>query len=202
MKTRILSLVSVLLLVFAVACGDDDNGADSDSADTSSTTSTTEAEETTTTTDNLPDPVFGSVRIEDAWARSTPPEATNGAAYMVLNASADDRLVGAMTIEDIAEAVEIHETSMDDDTGEMTMRPVEGIDLPANEDVILEPGGYHIMFVGLTQPLEAGTSFDILLTFEIAGDVSASVEVRDVAGGDDHSDHGGGDDGGETESGD
>lgn len=179
MKTRTLSIISALLLVFAVACGDDDS-TEADNVTTSSTT-TTAGEDTTTTTGDTAEPVFGTVRVEDAWARTSPMMATNGAAYMVLNASADDRLIGAMTAEDIAESVEIHETSEDSDTGEMAMRQVDGIDLIADEDVVLEPGGYHIMFVGLTAPLEPGTSFDIILTFEIAGDVAASVEVRDTA---------------------
>lgn len=166
MKIRILSIVSVLMLVMATACSDDD-GASPETSDTSSTT-TTAAAETTTTTGITAEPVFGTVRIEDAWARTSPTEATNGEAFMTLNASADDRLIGAMTADDIAESVEIHETG-----------PVDGIDLPADEDVVLEPGGYHISFVNLTQPLEPGTTFDIILTFEIAGDVAASVEVRD-----------------------
>jgi copper(I)-binding protein len=139
------------------------------------------------------------VDIEGAWARTSPAMATSGAAYMDLTASEDDALLSASVDPSIAGTVEVHEVvpvdsmsddtmaddSMSDDTmegmGEMTMQPVERIDLPAGETVSLAPGGYHIMLLDLAAPLEVGQTFDITLTFENAGEEAVTVEVRDSA---------------------
>jgi copper(I)-binding protein len=62
--------------------------------------------------------------------------------------------------------------------GAMTMKPVDGIDLPAGEPVQLKPGGYHVMLLDLAQPLEAGQQIEVTLTFEKAGKQTVTAEVR------------------------
>jgi hypothetical protein len=47
--------------------------------------------------------------------------------------------------------------------------------------VALEPGGYHIMLLELAAPLEVGSTIDVTLTFEHAGQKVVSAEVRDTA---------------------
>lgn len=63
----------------------------------------------------------------------------------------------------------------------MSMRPVEKIPVPAGETVNLQPGGYHIMLMDLAAPLEVGSTIEVTLTFENAGDVKVEAEVRDSA---------------------
>jgi copper(I)-binding protein len=65
------------------------------------------------------------------------------------------------------------------DMGTMTMRAVESIEVAAGEDVTLEPGGYHVMLLGLVEPLATGDTFDIDLEFENAGTVTVTAEVRE-----------------------
>ncbi len=65
----------------------------------------------------------------------------------------------------------------------MKMREVNGIEIKPSARVALEPGqGYHIMLVGLKQPLKAGEKFPLTLTFEKSGkvDVSVLVEEKDA----------------------
>lgn len=61
----------------------------------------------------------------------------------------------------------------------MTMRPVESIELPAGKTVALEPGGYHIMLLELVEPLEVGQTFEVTLSFQVAGDRTVTAEVRE-----------------------
>jgi len=61
----------------------------------------------------------------------------------------------------------------------MTMRPVESIELPAGKAVALEPGGYHIMLMELVKPLEVGQTFEVTLSFQVAGDRTVTAEVRE-----------------------
>lgn len=112
------------------------------------------------------------VEIRDA--RIPAPAGENGALYMVVrnNGAEDDRLVAAAT--DVAAAVELHETVMEGDT--MTMRPVEGYDVPAGGELALERGGKHIMLLGV-DPLEVGDVVTVTLEFEDAGAVVVEAEV-------------------------
>ena len=119
------------------------------------------------------------VKISDAWARSSPGMASNGAAYMILEGGTeDDRLVAASVPVQVAGMAQVHEVVMND--GAMAMQQVEnGIVIPAGETVALEPGGYHVMMMNLAEPLEVGDTFTVTLTFERAGTVDVDVEVRD-----------------------
>lgn len=120
----------------------------------------------------------GGVEVDDPWARTSAMSQSAGAVYMHLETNADDALLGASVDSGVAAAVEIHETTGDDD-GMMSMTPVDRIDLPAGEAVVLEPGGYHIMLLDLVEPLEIGTTFDLTLEFEVEGSRTIEVEVRD-----------------------
>ena len=71
-----------------------------------------------------------------------------------------------------------------DDTmpsGEMVMREVEFIELPAGTTVELKPGGYHVMLIGLKAPLELGSTIQITLVFENAGEITIDVPVLEEA---------------------
>jgi copper(I)-binding protein/sulfur relay (sulfurtransferase) complex TusBCD TusD component (DsrE family) len=123
------------------------------------------------------------IEISGAWSRSTPEMmAGSGIVYMVLNNTGGeaDRLVAGKT--PAAEAVELHEHTMDDQ-GVMRMRRVEGgyIEIPAGGSVELKPGGLHVMLVNLTSPLETGSTFPLTLKFEQLGEVTIEVPVRDGA---------------------
>ena len=136
-----------------------------------------------------------SLRMEGAWARTSPRMADAGAVYLQLTSSSADRLVDAAVDSSVARMVEIHETvmaemgegemgegemgegEMGEGMGAMMMQEVGSIDLPAGETISLEPGGLHIMLMGLTSPLETGQTFELTLTFEEAGERTVEVEV-------------------------
>ena len=71
----------------------------------------------------------------------------------------------------------------------------DGIVVPAGESIVMMPGSYHVMFMGLGgDPFEVDEKVPATLVFENAGrlDVMFAVEERKM--GDhsdmDHSDHG------------
>jgi copper(I)-binding protein len=105
------------------------------------------------------------------------PAGVNSAAFMTLSnpGAQPDRLLSAAG--DLSASVEIHETTMENDV--MRMRPVEGgIEIPAGGQVELKPGGYHIMLMGLTRDLKPGETVQLTLTFERAGEVEVTAQVR------------------------
>jgi copper(I)-binding protein len=86
-----------------------------------------------------------------------------------------ERLLGGRT--EVAQFVEVHE--MDEAEGMMRMRPLpDGLAIPAGGEVTLEPGGIHMMLIGLTRDLVSGSSYELILEFERAGDVKVDVPVR------------------------
>lgn len=126
-----------------------------------------------------------AIVVEGAWARTSPMghgmgetmAPSRGAAYLVIRntGTEDDVLLGASS--DVAATTEIHESYMEGDT--MMMRPVERIEVPAGGEVVLEPGGYHVMFIDLKEPLVAGATVEVTLRFEKAGAVTVEAEVRE-----------------------
>lgn len=115
-------------------------------------------------------------RARDVWSR--PSAGPNGVVYMrLLNAGdAPDRLTGARS--DVADSVEIHENRMEGNV--MRMRPVpEGIPLPAGAAVELQPGGLHLMLIGLKRALKPGDRVQVILQFEISGPLPVDSEVRE-----------------------
>jgi copper(I)-binding protein len=101
---------------------------------------------------------------------------TTGAAFMTIKNSGKqaDKLVAAAS--DVADAVEIHLSEMKDDV--MTMRQVDGVDVPAGGEAVLQPGSYHIMLIGLKRELAVGEKVSLALTFEKAGQMNIEAEVR------------------------
>jgi copper(I)-binding protein len=100
-----------------------------------------------------------------------------GAVYMKLvnEGQEADRLVGAQT--DVTEVVEIHESKMEGDVMKMQRLP-DGLEIPAEGEVELKPGGYHVMLIGLKQDLNVGDEFSLVLEFEKSGTMSVNVQVR------------------------
>ena len=118
----------------------------------------------------------GYVTIESAWARELPPVSENGAAYVTIVNEGDrpDRLTGASG--DIAERVEVH--THEQAGGMMTMRRLDGVDLPPGEHVRFAPGGLHLMLIGLKHPLEKGGRFTVRMEFASAPPIEIEVPVR------------------------
>jgi len=101
---------------------------------------------------------------------------STSAAYMTISNSGGtaDRLISAAT--DVASAIELHTTEVKDNIARM--RQVEAVEVPANGEVQLKPGGFHIMLINVRRDLKPGDSFPLTLTFAQAGKVEVIVQVR------------------------
>ncbi len=120
---------------------------------------------------------LGDIQIAHPYARATVAQQTSGGAYFGLEnkGKQDDKLVKVSGT--IAKSVEIHNMEMAGDV--MKMREVDGIELKAGSKISMKPaGGYHIMLIGLTQPLKAGDKFPLTLQFEKAGKIEVVVHVE------------------------
>jgi copper(I)-binding protein len=117
----------------------------------------------------------GTISITEAYAFVTAPVQKDGAAFVtIVNAGAADKLLSASVL--IADKVEIHHSMMEDDT--MMMVKLDALDIPAGETVTFNPNNYHLMLIGLHDPLTPGELFPLKLVFEKKGEVSVDVTVR------------------------
>ena len=117
----------------------------------------------------------GDMVVAQAWSPPTPPVATVGAVYFSMtNAGRKaDRLMAIST--PIAANVQMHESRKVQ--GMIQMRAVASIECLPGQTVKSEPGGLHVMLLGLTRPLAAGAQFPLLLQFRDAGTLTVQVRV-------------------------
>lgn len=122
--------------------------------------------------DDVADP-----EVDNVWARPGS-MGDNSAAYMDITNAGDADLTLTGASGDIAAAVEVHESSMDDD-GMMQMQEIPELVIEAGETVSLEPGGFHIMMMNLEQDLDVGDTFQITLEFDDHDDIELDVIVEE-----------------------
>lgn len=117
-----------------------------------------------------------AITVEDAYVVSAGELAAAAAAYFTLHntGAVDDRLIAVAS--DAARRVMLHASVAEGDVMRMIALD-EGLALPAGETVVLEPGGNHIMLMGLTAPLAPGDTIKVALTFAQAGERVVDVAV-------------------------
>lgn len=117
------------------------------------------------------------IHVENAYVRGLPPTVKNTSAYMtIINSSSEPvELLGAKTT--IAMSIMIHRTQQEGVM--MSMHHVKSLIIPAHGELVLEPGGTHLMLMGLMTPVSDGGTVELILQFE-GGEYSFSLPVRSV----------------------
>lgn len=118
------------------------------------------------------------IESHEAWVRSAN-QGENTAIYLILHnhTNVDDQLIGVST--DVASAVELHLTEVNNDV--MQMNLLESIEILADDEVEFKTGSYHIMLVDLKKDLEVGDEITVTFDFEHYADVPVIVPVQDSA---------------------
>jgi periplasmic copper chaperone A len=119
---------------------------------------------------------LGNLVVANAWSPATPPTASVGVVYFSISnlGSQADRLLAVSS--GVATAVELHESHTV--KGVVEMRRVSAVDCPPGVTVKSEPGGLHVMLVGLMRPLVTGTVLTVTLQFRDAGSLALQVPVE------------------------
>ena len=121
----------------------------------------------------------GALTIEAPWTRATPAGAKVGGGYMkITNTGTEpDRLVGGSLPQ--AGRFEVHEMAVAN--GVMQMRVLSnGLEIKPGQSVELKPGGFHLMFMDLKEPLRQGAPLKGTLVFEKAGTVVVEFHVAPI----------------------
>ena len=125
-------------------------------------------------------PAMAQIKVEDAWARATPPGAKIAGGYVrIANiGSTPDRLLSVSS--PAAERVETHITVREGDISRM--REVKGYEIPANGTFEAKPGGAHLMFVNIKAPFKEGEQIPATLRFARAGEIKVEFRVAPLTG--------------------
>jgi copper(I)-binding protein len=118
---------------------------------------------------------WSQVEIENPWMRATAPGAKVAAGYVTLRnkSGSPDRLIGASS--PVAAKVETHVHIKDGEI--LRMREVKSLDVPAKGTLELKPGGGHLMFIDIKQPLKEGDKVPVTLMFEKSKDMTVEFHV-------------------------
>src|SRR3989339_989176 len=114
-----------------------------------------------------------SVKIENAWVRATAPGQKVAGGFMDISADADMAVIGGSS--PVSRSLELHIMKMDG--GVMEMRQVKEIALPKGQTVKLQPGGLHIMFIGIKQQLKDGDKVPVTLIVKGADGKEQKMDV-------------------------
>lgn len=117
------------------------------------------------------------LRIDGAWARPSVVPNGNSAIYLTIVNPTDqaDRLLSVSSPVGMAE---LHESITQDGVARMRPRP-EGYEIPKRSTLALEPGGKHIMLMGVAAALLPGDQMTVTLVFETLGEMTVTVPVRE-----------------------
>jgi copper(I)-binding protein len=113
-----------------------------------------------------------AVQVSGAICRPTPNGRQATGCYLTLTASRNDTLTAVES--PVGALAQIHSSNLENNM--MIMYEMEaGLPLPAGQAVSLAPGGNHIMLLGVKEPLVAGDTVPLTLTF--AGAPAMEIEV-------------------------
>lgn len=187
-RGALLSLTALPAAALLAACGGEEApGASTDDPDAEG--SGPGAEQPAETDDAL--------TITDPWVKAAEDGMTS--AFATITNNTDTELVLASVTTEASEVVELHQTA-EDGSGGMSMEEKEGgFPILPGEELVLEPGGDHIMLMSLVAPLAPGDEVDMVLVFEDGTEHPLTATVKDFAGAnenydpeddDAHGDHG------------
>jgi periplasmic copper chaperone A len=123
------------------------------------------------------DYMAGSIKVSQVWSREVPPASKVAGGFMTITntGSEPDTLIGGSVA--VAGKFEVHEMTMTD--GVMKMRELKpGLVIKPGETVVLKPGSFHVMMMGLKEPLKAGKPIKGTLIFQKAGKIDVTYKVE------------------------
>lgn len=104
-----------------------------------------------------------AVSVQQAWVKLAPPGAAVNAAYMRLqNQSPTTQTIIAVSA-DCCTQVMMHESRREGDR--MVMDHKERLDIPAQSELVLAPGGLHLMLMGAQAPLDIDDKVSFVFEF-------------------------------------
>lgn len=127
--------------------------------------------------------------ITDPWVKTAATGEMTAVFGLIENHGTEDVTIVAAS-SPVSGMTELHEV-VNDGTGAMVMREIDGGFLvPAGGSLALEPGGNHIMFMGLSGDILAGTEVTVVIELSTGETMTIQAPAKDYAGANEEYEHG------------
>ena len=122
---------------------------------------------------------LGKLTIDHPYIIETMPGAKVAGGYLKITnrGSSSDYLLGAESL--FSKKIELHAMTIENDIMKMNMLK-DGIEIPAGEEILLKPGGLHIMFKELNKPLKKGEKEKVVLKFKKNGKIIVKFAIESL----------------------
>lgn len=114
--------------------------------------------------------------IKDQWVRPGAEKMSTALYLTIENESSETDTLYSIDSE-VSDMIQLHETYSKGDL--MGMREIGQIVINPGEKVTLEPGGMHIMVMGLKKDLKIEDKVNFNLHFRKAGDIKITADVKE-----------------------
>lgn len=117
--------------------------------------------------------------VEDGWVRLMPPVAPNSAAYFTLKNQSKTAVDLVAVESDVAGVLELH--TIVEEGGLRRMQQLQKVTVPAQGHIQFKPGSYHVMLIGLKQPLQENQKVPLTLRFASGESLTVELKVQEPA---------------------
>ena len=125
-----------------------------------------------------PSLVIADIEVKGGYLRAVPPGQMMSAAFMQLTNTTDREITIIGGSSPAVKAIELHQHTMVN--GVMKMRRIPSLSIQPASSVMLEPGGLHIMFIGLKGLLTKGDNFSFDLKFQNGQSQTLTLPVKSI----------------------
>lgn len=121
-----------------------------------------------------------TLTISDGWVKAT--DEGMAGAFGTLKNTGDEDVVITGGSSPVAGLVEAHVMAKGDDGATVMTKAEDGHTVPAGGEMVLEPGGPHIMLMKLKEPVVAGEDYVVTVTTKDGQDVELAFTGREFSG--------------------
>ena len=122
---------------------------------------------------------FKDLIIQDCWIQMLKSNQKNASGYFKIknNSSIRETLISVSS--KISFRTELHEMKVENNI--MKMKKLsKGLFIPAKEEVLLKPGGIHIMLLDLKNEIKLNERYEITMNFKRSGKINIPFKVKKI----------------------
>ena len=121
---------------------------------------------------------------KEVWVRSMPPGTQVTAAYGTLMNHSDETVTISQLTADVGSEAQMHDVIAEGDQRRMVQ--LKTADIAPGASLAFEPGGRHIMLIGVTEPLPEGAHIEICATSAAGAKACMQAVISRQAPGEDN----------------